>query len=559
MKMIKKFLVMLLCFSLIFCSINGALVFSAEQKAVAKIGDTEFFDLQSAINAAQTGDEIDIISNVTVNEPITIPSAEELFLNGGQIVGATGTVGVVSPDYTKNVTFNGTGIDLEAVRANENYLKADINEDGTATATDLTLLRQKLIATYANSSFFQVAADINKDRVLDIRDLISFKKYLSRKVVYLSDDGNDSNVGDSETAPVKTLDRAIEQVYEGGSICIVGKYTAASTWKKHFKSVEITGGIYDASALSTFSLSDNVVFNNAELKLKDAAKIYADGHKMVIANGVSVSGKTYLYGGSTTAVDSTHIEVYSGEYHTIAGGGNGGNVEGDTYVKVGGNTNKLVDETDHSASAGVMGGGYSSYVGGNTCVIVCENAKAVYINGAGGGGSEVKGKSSVYLEGGSFMSAYAGSNGGKCYETELTMTGGTIEQIFGGCSGTSMTGNTTVNILGGTILRRIYGGCYNEATRSGLKLTWQSSYKVTGNTTVFLSSNAEIPLSYSANVDRGVFAGSRYKSQFGEEVSTIIYEDANAKSKFSSKLGQQDGILSLLGWTSSADSIITKS
>ncbi len=451
-----------------------------------------------------------------------------------------------------------TGYDGAIIIEESVLLKADINNDGTANATDLSALRINLLDNEYDGAFFRKVADINKDNKIDIKDLVSFKKYLTRLVVYLSDNGNDANIGDSADYPVATIDRAIDQVYEGGTVYITDTFTPSSTWSKHYKKIEISGGIFNASSLSTVTLSDSTKFTDVTLNFKSGSSLYAGGNKLIIADDVTVNGNPYVYGGDTVEVASTDIEIYSGSYQRIYGGGNGANVIGNTNVKVGGTVNSDLDETNHSGGVYIIAGCNNATVGGNTYLIVEGSTKSTHIFGAGvGASSTVVGKTNVIINGGAFMSAYAGSTNGKCSDTELTLAGGTIEQVFGGNSSSSMTGNTKLNIIGGTVTRRIYGGCYNEATRSGLNLNWASTNHVTGNTTVLLSSDADVVFNTDFD-DYGIFACTRYKSHFLDENSTLIYEDSAAKSEFEGKIGQKQGLLYFF-FPSAANNIITQS
>ena len=94
-----------------------------------------------------------------------------------------------------------------------------------------------------------------------------------------------------------------------------------------------------------------------------------------------------------------------------------------------------------------------------------------------------------------------------------------------------MIGNVNINILGGKITRRIYGGCYNN-----LGLSYTSSCYVKGNISLKISSNANISLDYD-DMDCGIFAISRYKIKYSDEVSKIVFEDALAYEKYFSKIG----------------------
>ena len=173
-----------------------------------------------------------------------------------------------------------------------------------------------------------------------------------------------------------------------------------------------------------------------------------------------------------------------------------------------------------------------------------------------GADAEVAGKTNVEITGGTHMSAYGGSQGGVVYETNLTLQGGSIQQLFGGCLSTSMTGSTNVCVLGGKVTRRVYGGCYNEASQSGLSLKWASSYHVTGDTNVLLSSNADVVFDTSYN-DYGIFACTRYESHFSDENSVLVYENSAAETEFKGKIGQKQGLLTWF-FPSAAKTVMTK-
>ena len=471
---------------------------------------------------------------------------------GGYSVEFTGNTYIVSDSDDEElifpVTVNG--------KINIQGLKADIDGSGNTDTADMAVFKKWLLNINHGDVFNEIAADINQDGSLDIRDLVAIKKYFARVVVYLSDNGDDKNSGDTADKPFATLNRAIEQVYEGGTVYITDTYTVDSdfTWKSHLKPVEISGGTFNATAVSSFKIADDTTFNDVALNFKSGAEVFANGCELKIGEDVVVSGKPYLYGGSTTAVESTSLEIYSGSYQYICGGGKGADVTQNTSVIVGENVNGDLDETDHNGGVYIIGGCNDGVVGGNTNLIIGGNAKSTYIIGAGiGASSKVSGKTKVEINGGAFMGAYAGSTNGKCADTELTLLGGTIEQVFGGCENASMTGNTRLNILGGTVTRRIYGGCYNELTSGG---EWKNQNHVSGNTTVFLSSKANVV--FGNFNDYGIFACSRYKSHFDNENSTIIYENSDAKSKFSNMLGQKDWMSKLISsWPEAAQAVTT--
>lgn len=278
------------------------------------------------------------------------------------------------------------------------------------------------------------------------------------------------------------------------------------------------------------------------LTFKAGAVIYAAGNSLKIDSDVTVNGTTTLYGGDTAAVESTDVTLLSGSFTTIYGGGNGAGVTGNTNLYVGGNVNPGIDVADHGIGINIYGGCNNAVVSGDTYVTIADNARSSHVLGAGiGSNSNVLGTTHVYFTGGDLMSIYGGGRASGATNTQVIMTGGNVEQVFGGSESASFTGSTDVQILGGTVTRRIYGGCYNEAARSGLSLNWSSTHHVTGTTTVTIGEGANITLSYSDD-ERGIFACSRYKSLFSNEYAKFVFTSDAAYNSYYSKLGP-DGVL----------------
>lgn len=452
-----------------------------------------------------------------------------------QIVVTEKTTLVSANDTSKFIsldTANGT-ISVHDV----SFKKADINEDENIDETDLAILRKKILGVELGDTFNMYAADLNDDGICDVLDMVELGNRLRFAVVYLSTNGSDENDGNTSSAPVKSLEKALETVSDYGTIHILDTAVVDDSfmWSAHGKTINIAGNILDASMVSTFKVGDNVTFlSGTSLKFKSGANVYANGYNFKICENVSVIGKPYLYGGSDTNVKSTSLEIYSGSYKWIFGGSNEANVEGDTNVIVGGNVNSDLNASDHNGDVLLLGGCNSGIVGGNTNVVVKDNAKFTFVYGAGyNTGSNVKGLSKTDFYGGSFVGSYGGSKFGACSGTLINFYGGNIEQILGGSEGNLIVGDTRINLLGGTVTRRIYGGCYNDYNGS-----WKTRHHVGGNTTVFLSGNANIQLNTRFD-DLGIFACTRYGSHYDDENSTIIYENEAAKAKFQTMVGQQ--------------------
>ena len=117
-------------------------------------------------------------------------------------------------------------------------------------------------------------------------------------------------------------------------------------------------------------------------------------------------------------------------------------------------------------------------------------------------------------------------------DTHVTINGGEVAQVFGGCDRVSMTGNTNVVIKSGTVTRRIYGGCYNEDDTT--------EFHVTGNTNVTIGEGLDFTKtakSSGVSAYEGIRAGSRAGQNFTDEVSTLYFTSAAVQSKHAGDIG----------------------
>ncbi len=358
-----------------------------------------------------------------------------------------------------------------------------------------------------------------------------------------------------------SLSDALTQVADGGTIVVDGTVAVTKALGTHGKTVTITGGELDFTSLTgDINLGDHITFDNITLNFTDNAALFVCGYKVKIGEGVTMTNPIRIFGGKRgAAVGSTDLTVLGGQYYQIFGGGNNGDVTGDTYLHVGGNVNPQADPSSHSTTYCIYGGGYihegqTATIGGTAYTVFTGNAKANYLYGANGGPGtgEIKGGTNLTVSGGSVMSVY----GGSCYgnytgNTKLLISGGSMEQVFGGCEKVSMTGDVAVDITGGTIARRVYGGCYNEYSN----LSWSSSNYVTGEIILTLHSGANIDYSYDGN-DLAVYAHSRQKTLSDAEVSHLVYADSTAYNTYKDNVTAQDVTMKLImGSTSAADHI----
>ena len=399
--------------------------------------------------------------------------------------------------------------------------------------------------------------------------------------VYVSSTGSDENSGTAE-APFATLTKAIEAVPDHGTIHVVGTVVVPDNFNcaARGQSITITGDTLDLTAVAYMTLGDAVTFRNITLNGPTAdgseVRIYANGYKMVMDTGITTSGKIELLGGGRwKTVASTDLTVLSGSYKVIYGGGNGSNtatggasrVRGDVNLYIGGTTNSAADPTSHSFDNGYLifgGGRYDSPVDGKVNLTFTGNAKANYVFGggrcyqdtatgtvyenatiAGGVHMVVSGNvKTMDVTGGGF---YSGHNGG----VELIVTGGEMEQIFGGTQGASEMGDVTVSVFGGKVTRRVFGGCYNECSTFG---SYETSYHVEGNIRLIIGGGANFAFTYGN--DMGIYARSRQKTVSDTGVSELIFADNQGYTNHANKLGAQSSwMTTFMGSVTAADDI----
>jgi len=356
---------------------------------------------------------------------------------------------------------------------------------------------------------------------------------------------------------------ALNNVPDGGTIRISGVCTLPSsfTWKSHGKAITVTGvtedATLDASAISSLVIGDDVTFDHIKLNFRSGGSIYANGHKLIIKENVTVNNVATLYGGgNATTVAKTDITVLSGTYAKIYGGGRGGVITGDVHAHVGGSVNQGIDVSNHSGTNNIFGGSNGGIVKGSVYLTVADQAKAHYLYGGSGGASAtVKGGIYLDVKGGDMMSIYGGgSNSNSGCNIITTVTGGSVEQVFGGSESASHTGNVILRIFGGIVTRRIYGGCYNNYDKSS---GWSSSRGVTGDITLVIGSGANIAFSSSDN-DRAIYARSRHKTNVDTGTCELVFSDASANTKYKNKLGAQDlAMMIIMSGKSVADSTHT--
>ena len=370
---------------------------------------------------------------------------------------------------------------------------------------------------------------------------------------YVSSSGSDEGSGKSDS-PYATLDKALTMAANGDIISLKDTVKLDS-WTAHGKSVTITGGSLDASGDSAVEINDSVTFTNMSWIVDSDAFVYANGYKTTIGENVSWSNEIRIFGGGQdgTTVASTDLTVLSGVYTHIYGGSNqGGTVTGNTNLTVGGTTNNssAVDTAieNHTGKYYIFGGGHTTNtIKGSTNLVVKDQAKAVYVFGASHGYSDtryISGSANTTILDGTMMAVFGGSQGGYASNgANVRIEGGDMQQVFGGSENWPFSmGDINLQIVGGTITRRVYGGCYNDST---------NYYVQRGKINLEIGGDVNITFGASQS-DKGIYARSRYNDDV--EDCQIVFTSEAAYNAYKDKLGGQDwGANSIMGNTSAAD------
>lgn len=397
-----------------------------------------------------------------------------------------------------------------------------------------------------------------------------------------STNGKDTNNGSSKSKAYKTIGKAAESVADKGTIKIVGTYSCDNSTNKYLgaadKHITISGcdsgSTLDISSAKYVFINGPTTLSNLNVSANEYGYIYANGNAFTIDGSVDFDDTTQycIYGGtnssSTKEVTSTWLTLNAGNFYRIFGGSLQRTINGDTHVYIGGNVNQVIEKDKKSNQTiletlhekmnietttvdgkgyrfryDLYGGSCQAEVNGNTYVEI--NGENTLISSIVGGctwsGSKaettpgVQGTSSVCLKKGVVYSIFGGSCGTASKDTaatntNVTVTGGSVAQVFGGSLSGTLTGSTQVLIAGGTIARRVYAGCYNDVEN---KAKADQVYHVNGSTFLAMGHNVNLNYNedkYDNHLDNVISACSRSEKSFSDETSTmwispVLYTD----------------------------------
>lgn len=501
-----------------FEKIESEVIYLSEDGSDAEGDGTEgkpYATLNYALSQADNGDTISVVNIYTVDSP-----SDSWVAHGKDVTITGGTL-----DFTTDASYKTVNIQ-DAVTFSGIHLK--FNEE---------------TSIYANGNRFKIDSDATVSGVL---------------LVYGAGNG-----GTVDSTDVTLLSGDYKRVFGAGVNATINGNT----------NLHISG---DVNKTREFASNSFVIYGAGNKgTVKGNTNVYVGGNVNSELNlTASDVARTVLYGGSSrgTVEGSTYVTVEgNAQFSYIYGGGQRGTISGDTNVTIRGTVNSSMDNwtdiTDHDAYASVYGGSLvdgsnDATTVGNTNVTVDGDAQFMYIYGGNrctdvdyATASTIESTNVTITENSDasrIMSVYGGGYLDETGNTKVVINAGEIQQIFGGCRSASVNGNTDVQVLGGTVTRRIYGGCYNDFDED--TTTWESSHYVTGYTNVTIDEAADIALTYrttkygiEVKSDNSIYATSRYSSDYSsevnQEVGVFIFSNYTNDEDINN-IGYTDGIAS---------------
>ncbi len=200
---------------------------------------------------------------------------------------------VVNKDL-EELDINVSGGTITVVTASDTVM-GDVNKDGIVSDDDITALESYLSG---EGSIDVLAADLKHDGVVDEADLEKLEEYVNSVTVYV----DSSKETDIEAKTYSSLDEALFYVPNGGNINVIGTYTAVDgefVWNAHSKTVNLTGGKLDFSAINELNIRDNVNFVDTDMILHIGGTVNCCGNIVNIPQDI---------------IDEYVVSVVSGEY-----------------------------------------------------------------------------------------------------------------------------------------------------------------------------------------------------------------------------------------------------
>lgn len=458
-------------------------------KITSEGADTEYADWQTAMEALKSGDEITLLSKVTLYEASGDKMPDKsCTINGDGKTLEFNTNGFAgSCDLQGDITFKNIHLEAEAITANGKKVVFDSGvtvkdncdvygggELGTdVETTSITIKSGATLGMVYGGGYAGKVTD-NTNIVVDGGTVTTIfgGGYNSEAIV----EGN-TNITINNATSIST-------VYGGGDNAPVeGTANLTISGGDIGSETSIFGGGRGAGATCG---NTNVILSGGTIN----AWVFGGGNEGSVSGTakVSLQGSTVnknLFGGGRLAsatCKNTDVTVSDGSVNWLLGGGENGSVTGECHLAISGtptisgdvfggskNSGTTVGSTRVEISGGTLGyingGGYQGDVTGE-CYLAISGTPTISGNVFGGSnqlGTTV-GSTRVEISGGTFQSSIFGGGWGcdVLGDTYVTMGGGSCFDVYGGGSQGQVNGTTHVLVNGGTISNAIYGGGYGS-------------------------------------------------------------------------------------------------
>ena len=359
--------------------------------------------------------------------------------------------------------------------------------------------------------------------------------------------GGSNSLGDVSSTDVKIRHGSVGNVYggnnEGGTcsvtnVLVEGDATVLSS---------VYGGGNQVDTVTT-----NITLNSANSSI---ANVFGGGNNASVTtsniteNGVTVGN---MFGGSnsTGTVTTSNINYNNGTTTSVFGGNNAGgntltanvNIAGGTITTLYGGGNQANGDISNITVTGgtcttIFGGGNSAGLSESHVTITSGTATDIY-GGSNNNGKVLETEIIVNNTSSVINNIYGGGNKAEVGDTNVIVNNGTIGNIFGGGNLAQCTGDTLVDINGGTINTNVYGGgnfgvvkgssevTITDATIKGSAYAGGNGSTATleGNTNITVDGDSVIGTSSSVSPTSGcVFGG-------GNQAFTGVESNKNSTS-----------------------------
>lgn len=190
----------------------------------------------------------------------------------------------------------------------------------------------------------------------------------------------------------------------------------------------------------------------------------------ITQNGVTA---TNIFGGSNASgsVGASHINYTAGTATNVYGGNNAGgntvetniNFSGGIATNIFGGGNQATSGSSNISISGgtttnVFGGGDNAGLTTSSVNVTGGSVLGNVYGGSNNSGSVTTTNVNVNSSSGTINAVYGGGNSATVGTTNVTVDNGRIGNIYGGGNLAQVTGNTTVDLNGGTVTVNVYGG-----------------------------------------------------------------------------------------------------